>query len=166
MSRRCEAERRRLDFVLVQLRNVRYQVLEEAQRIDGAVIQMRDVLQYVLKRGWERVHSVKHELIGRSPESRVSQGLAHVPQLRSRLDRAMRYALNRQKQEAQSYLTSLNALSPLGILARGYSIMETLSGHQVIRDARQVAVGEAVLARLNRGQLRCLVDDVIPDPSV
>jgi exodeoxyribonuclease VII large subunit len=163
---RCGVERQRLDLALARVRNVRFRVLEQAQRIDGAVIQMRGVLQRVLRRGWEKVHSVKHELIGRSPESRVGQGLAHVPQLRSRLDGAMRYALNRRKQEAQSRLASLNALSPLAILARGYSIVETVSSHQVIRDARQVAVGDAVLARLAQGQLHCLVDEVIPDPSV
>lgn len=166
MSWRCGVERRRLDLALAQVRTVRFRVLKEAQRVDGAVLRMRAVLQGVLKRGWERVHSVKQELIGRSPESRVRHGAAHVPQLRSRLDGAMRYALNRRMQEARSRLARLNALSPLGILDRGYSIVATLSSHHVIRDARQVAVGEAVLARLARGQLRCLVEEVIPDPSV
>jgi hypothetical protein len=36
----------------------------------------------------------------------------------------------------------------------------------VVRDARQVAVGEEVLARLARGKLRCLVEEVTTDSSI
>ena len=163
MSWRCGVERRRLDLARAQVRNIRFRILEEAQRVDGAVIQMREVLQGVLKRGWEKVHSVNHELVGSSPKSRVRQGLAHVPQLRSRLDGAMRYTLNRRNQEARSCVARLNALSPLSILERGYSIVERLSTQEVVRDANQVAVGELILARLARGKLRCRVEELMTD---
>jgi len=163
MGWRCGAERRRLDLALAQIANVRFRILEDMQRVDGAVVQMRQAVQDALKGGWDTVHSVRHELVGRSPEPFVRHGLGQVPQLRSRLDGAMRYVLNRRKQEARSCLASLNALSPLGILDRGYGIVESLSTHQVIRDARQVEVGEAVLARLARGKLRCLVEEVMAD---
>jgi exodeoxyribonuclease VII large subunit len=92
--------------------------------------------------------------------------MAVVPQLLSRLEGVMRYGLNRRKQDARSCLASLNNLSPLGILGRGYSLMETVSTHQVIRDAGQVSVGQEVLTRLAKGRLRCTVNEVMPDPTV
>jgi exodeoxyribonuclease VII large subunit len=134
--------------------------------VDGAVVQMRQAVQDVLRRRWEQAHSSKHELISRSPESRVRHGMAIVPHLLSRLEGVMRYGLNRRKQEARSCLTSLNNLSPLGTLSRGYSIVETVSTHQVIRDARQVSAGQEVLTRLAKGRLRCTVNEVMTDPSV
>lgn len=163
MSWRCGAERHRLDLALAQIANVRFRILEDIQRVDGAVVQMRQVMQGALKRGWDTVHSMKHELVGRSPEPVVRHGLAQVPQLRSRLAGAMRHQLSRRKQEARSCLASLHALSPLGILERGYSLVERLSTGEVIRDANQVAAGEAVLARLARGRLRCRVEEVMAD---
>jgi exodeoxyribonuclease VII large subunit len=166
MSWRCGTERRRLEVALARVASVRFRVLEEAQRVDGAVDRMREVLRRVLKRGWETAHSVAHELLNKSPESRVRHGLAHVPHLRSRLEGAMRYMLNRRKQESRACFANLNALSPLRILDRGYSIVETLSTRRVVRDARQVAVGEEVLARLARGKLRCLVEEVTTDSSI
>jgi exodeoxyribonuclease VII large subunit len=166
VSWRCDVERQRLDLVLAQMTNIRFRILEETQRVDGAVVQMRQAVQDVLRRRWEQVHSSKHELISRSPESRVRHGMAIVPHLLSRLEGVMRYGLNRRKQEARSCLTSLNNLSPLGILARGYSIVETVSTHQVIRDARQVSAGQEVLTRLAKGRLRCTVNEVMTDPSV
>jgi len=74
----------------------------------------------------------------------------------------MQYGLSRRTQAAHACLANLHALSPLGILDRGYSIVETVSPHRVVRDALQVAVGQEVLARLAKGRLRCVVKDVMP----
>ncbi len=166
VSWRCGVERQRLNLVLAQITNIRFRILEQAQHVDGAVVQMRQAVQDGLRRRWERVRSSELELLSRSPESRVRRGMAIMPQLLSRLEGVMRYGLNRRKQEARSCLTSLNNLSPLGILARGYSIVETVSTHQVIRDARQVSAGQEVLTRLAKGRLRCIVNEVMTDPSV
>ncbi len=57
----------------------------------------------------------------------------------------------------------LETLSPLGILARGYSICFTLPGRHVLKAAADVPVGSEVAVRLHRGELLCLVQGVGPD---
>jgi exodeoxyribonuclease VII large subunit len=166
MSSRCGEEHKRLDLVHAHIANIRFRILEEAQRVDGAVVQMRQAVQGALKQGWEKVHFLKHELVTRSPGSQVHHGMAVVPQLRSRLMGVMQYGLERRIQEARSHIASLNNLSPLAILDRGYTIAETVSTHQVIRHASQVSVGQEVLMRLAKGRLRCTVGEVMIDPSV
>lgn len=165
MSRRCEADRQQLDLIVTRIANVRYRVLEDIQQVDGAVAHMRRAVQGLLRQRWDRAHSFKHELIGNSPDGQVRQGLTLVPQLGSRLVQVMRYGLNRRTQSAQACLVNLHTLSPLGILDRGYSILESVSSHRVIRDACDVVMGEEVLARLAKGQLRCVVTNVMPDGS-
>jgi exodeoxyribonuclease VII large subunit len=162
VSRRCAADRQQLDLIVAHIANVRFRVLEEMQQVDGAVANMRQAVQGLLRQGWDQVHSSTHELISHSPDVRVRHGLAMVPQLYSRLEQVMQYGLSRKTQAARSCLANLHALSPLGILARGYSIVETVSPQRVVRDAHQVAVGQEVLARLAKGQLRCVVKDVMP----
>ena len=166
MSSYCGEGRQRLDLLLAQIGNIRFRILEEAQGVDRAVIRIRQAIQSALKRGWEKAHFLKHELDTKSPGSQVHHGMAVVPQLRSRLMGAMQYGLERRRQAARSGLASLNNLSPLAILGRGYSIVETVPTHQVVRDASQVSVGQEVSARLAKGRLRCTVSDVIIDPSV
>jgi exodeoxyribonuclease VII large subunit len=163
MSHRCEADRQQLGLAVAHIANVRYRVLENIQRVDGVVAHMRRAVQGLLRKGWDKAHSFKHELIGNSPDAQVRHGLALVPQLGSRLDQVMRYGLSRRTQAARACLANLHALSPLGILDRGYSILESVSSHRVIRDAREVVVGQEVLARLAKGQLRCVVKNVMPD---
>lgn len=166
MDWRCGNERQRLDLLLAHLARLRFRILEDAQRVDGAVLQMTQAVHDIVKRGREQVHSVKHELVTRSPQSQVRHGLAVVPQLLSRLQGVMQHGLDRRIQEARSCLVNLNHLSPLAILSRGYSIVESISTHQVIRDAEQVPVGQDVLARLAKGQLRCTVKEIVSDHSV
>jgi exodeoxyribonuclease VII large subunit len=50
----------------------------------------------------------------------------------------------------------LNALSPLAVLTRGYSITETADG-RVIRDSSNVKKGDEIDVRLANGKLRAEV---------
>ena len=162
----CDGTRRQLDLMVNYLANVRFRVLEDMQQVDGAVIRMRQAMQELLKPGWDQVHAFQRELIGRSPTARVRHGIALVPQLLSRLQQVMRYGLHRRSQRARSSLARLHTLSPLAILDRGYSLVETVPARRIVRDARQVSAGQEVVARLARGQLRCTVNETMPEGSV
>lgn len=105
-------------------------------------------------------------LMSRSPALQVRRDLVIIPQLRSRLIVAVNHGLKRKTERTHAYLGRFNGLSPLAILDRGYGILETLPGRRIIRDAGQVSVGEEILARLARGQIRCTVEEVRLDPSV
>ena len=166
IRRHCEGTRSQLDLMVSYLANFRFRVLEDMQRVDGTMIRMRQTMQEMLKQGWDQVHALQRELIGRSPTARVRHGTALVPQLLSRLQQVMRYGLDRRSQEAYACLAKLHALSPLAILDRGYSIVETMPERRVVRDASQVLAGQEVVTRLARGQLRCTVNETIPDGSV
>jgi exodeoxyribonuclease VII large subunit len=52
----------------------------------------------------------------------------------------------------------LESLSPLAILARGYSISRLLPDLTIVKDAASVRLGEAVSILLHRGSLTCRVE--------
>jgi exodeoxyribonuclease VII large subunit len=56
-------------------------------------------------------------------------------------------------------VASLDALSPLAVLQRGYSITETADG-QLLRDAGSVSRGDKVGVRLSRGRIAARVEEV------
>ena len=51
----------------------------------------------------------------------------------------------------------LDALSPLGVLSRGYSLCWNDDRTAILRDADQVSLGDGVAVKLRRGELTCTV---------
>jgi exodeoxyribonuclease VII large subunit len=104
--------------------------------------------------------------------SRVQeQALSHAfDEVKSRLTRARRrfesasaacdVAIDTKIQDGRERLgraaASLDALSPLGVLQRGYAIAQDASG-KLVRDAAAVNVGEEVSVRLAKGRLNTRV---------
>lgn len=58
----------------------------------------------------------------------------------------------------QHDLSRLEALSPLAVLRRGYSIAYGLPEGKVLRKSEETAPGRKILVRLAEGQLQCLVE--------
>jgi len=101
-----------------------------------------------------------------NPVLLVKRGLAVIPQFIKRLERQMSLSLDRRKRLIGSTVARLNALSPLAILGRGYSLLFTALDGEIIRRSQDVRAGDKVVARLSEGQLHCTVDRVLPDASV
>ena len=57
-----------------------------------------------------------------------------------------------------SLTAALDAMSPLKVLGRGFSLVENLTG-EIVRDCSEVAVGEKIKVTLSAGQLLCSVDE-------
>ena len=57
-----------------------------------------------------------------------------------------------------SLTAALDAMSPLKVLGRGFSLVENLTG-EIVRDCSEVAVGEKIKVTLSVGQLLCSVDE-------
>jgi exodeoxyribonuclease VII large subunit len=59
----------------------------------------------------------------------------------------------------------LEALSPMNVLARGYSLTQT-GDRRVVREAASVAIGEILMTRVQRGQITSRVLSIEPEPPV
>jgi exodeoxyribonuclease VII large subunit len=72
-------------------------------------------------------------------------------------------AIERQMVEAEKRFAlataSLDALSPLAVLHRGYAIAQREDG-TLLRDANSVTIGDSVKVRLEKGRIKATVDQV------
>jgi exodeoxyribonuclease VII large subunit len=103
------------------------------------------------------IDSLRQDLLLGSPIRRVEQGLAMLPQLRTRLEQRVCSILTGWGQSLQQNAGALHALSPLAILARGYSITRRWPQMQLLRSVDEVAAGDAVHIRLASGDIVCEV---------
>lgn len=78
------------------------------------------------------------------------------------LNRAIERRLESEKTRAAGLAGRLEALSPLAVLSRGYSITLDESG-RAVRESSDVAPGDRLVTRLARGRLSCRVESCEPD---
>ncbi|MBX9579075.1 MAG: exodeoxyribonuclease VII large subunit, partial [Gemmataceae bacterium] len=70
----------------------------------------------------------------------------------ARLHRAARQRLDRAADRLAALAARLDTLSPLNVLARGYSLTRTADG-RLVRAATDVAPGDRIVTRLAAGEV-------------
>src|SRR5262245_32028760 len=99
------------------------------------------------------------------------QPLDHVRDLEKRLDdldgrlaRAARQSIARHRERLAAVAGKLSTLSPLNVLARGYSLTHGPDG-RLLRDASTVHPGDTLSTRLAAGEVVSRVESVRPGPE-
>src|SRR5207249_10263896 len=110
-------------------------------------------------RARQRVDDLAGRRAFRLPLERIRDCERRLDDWSERLRRAGGQRLQRSQQRLEALTARLDALSPLNILARGYSVTQTETG-SVIRDAASLRVGETVRTRLHRGRIVSRVEGV------
>lgn len=134
-----------------------------AQRLDEYTGLLEQSLRDMLMRLQRRLEACRHTVLASSPLVRVRNALVLAPQLLKRLKQQIRAALAARRQAVRSFAVALDSLSPLAILARGYSIIQRVPDQAVVKRATDVSVGDEVRARLAEGHLICGVRKILSD---
>lgn len=120
-------------------------------------------LDQAIDRGLTQRRTALTELASRrvmqSPTGFIDQRRLELDSIRLRLDAAATGRLHRERQEFARLAAKLDALSPLKVLGRGYSIALDAEGCAV-READQLKAGDKLDLRLSRGGAKCLVESV------
>jgi len=94
----------------------------------------------------------------------VQQRSQRLDELLERMRLALERLTGAMKERLQLAAVSLEALSPLRVLERGYSVTFGPAG-RVLRSAAGLSEGDVILTRLLEGQVRSRVLDVAPEGS-
>jgi exodeoxyribonuclease VII large subunit len=86
-----------------------------------------------------------------------------LDELESRLKRGMQRTVEASQQRLASHSASLNALSPLAVLERGYSLTKRVADGELIRDAAQLREGDQLSTLFARGSVISEVRSVESD---
>jgi exodeoxyribonuclease VII large subunit len=71
---------------------------------------------------------------------------------------AMQFIFESRKSSFCTAAARLDALSPLAILERGYSVTRALPGYALVKDVQQVSVGQNVEVTVSRGAMICRIE--------
>ena len=158
MQNRLSHDRLRLDSLTRRLRHPGERLRQQAQRLDDLDMRLRRAFLLSLNQRRERLARAETRLAAQHPGRNLKLLAQRLDSLAERLPRAMRELLKDRRQRFQAHLQTLQVVSPLATLARGYSILLDDQG-QAIRSAEQTRNGQRLTARLAQGELLVRVED-------
>jgi len=97
------------------------------------------------------------------PGNRLRQHGQRLDELERRLANAFRRTLQDLRARCEAAARTLNAVSPLATLGRGYAIVTRATDGAILRAARQVTPGDGIRIRLSEGSLGAVVTS--PEPA-
>lgn len=158
MQGRLAHERLRLDGISRRLRHPGERLRQQAQRLDDLDMRLRRALEQSLSRRQERLARLDGRLAGQHPGRQLALLRQRLDSLAERLPRATQQLLRQRRQALASLAQTLQIVSPLATLGRGYSILLDERG-KPIRSAAQTHPGQRLKARLGEGELEVRVED-------
>jgi exodeoxyribonuclease VII large subunit len=106
-----------------------------------------------------RMHVENRASLLRHPSARVAELRQRADRAMMQLERALAARVADPKRRLSELAAALDALSPLAVLERGYSLAtvaaagsDDLSGRRLVRDAAELAEGDRVELRFHRGR--------------
>jgi len=120
---------------------------------------MRQTVSRRLELARARLDDLSQRRCFRLPLERLHDHEQRLDDWLERLNRAERQKLAQAGQRIEAFAARLQALSPLSVLARGYSLTRKESDNSVVRNAEQVRPGERLVNLLQHGRVISRVEE-------
>jgi exodeoxyribonuclease VII large subunit len=143
------------DEVKTKLRNARVDT-------NSATHQLEVSLNQLLKKQTLRTNALVQKISPARLQARVATARARYDSAAAACNTAMGEQLDQGRSRLGLAAASLDALSPLAVLHRGYAIAQDANG-KLVRDAATVKIGDQVAIKLERGKLTTKVQGVEPE---
>ncbi|AFV11835.1 exodeoxyribonuclease VII large subunit XseA [Thermacetogenium phaeum DSM 12270] len=114
---------------------------------------------------WERTRAYSEKNLGGYLKRIIRLHKQDIRILRLRLGSGMRALLDRSAGETRALAGKLNALNPLAVLERGFSLCLNPQTGGIVRDSAAVEIGDTVTVILRKGSLSCRVQGKKEDPE-
>ncbi|MEZ6126217.1 MAG: exodeoxyribonuclease VII large subunit [Planctomycetaceae bacterium] len=134
----------------------------QALRTHG--VRMRQAISNRIERLKLNLQTIAARSVFHRPMTLVDERRRQCDELAERAERSLRLKIERLQQKLASTSASLDALSPLKVLSRGYSLT-TLSDGTLLTTSEAIRPGQQLVTRLKTGTVVSVVQDALPDES-
>jgi exodeoxyribonuclease VII large subunit len=157
LRRHCARERRRLASVARRVRDPRLRIVDLRERAAG----LADRIARAMRRRLQITHAALDGTVQRlelqHPATRVATLTRAVALGRRRLELAADHRLRDSRARVARAAGSLQDLSPLAVLQRGYSLTRRWPDAAIVRDAATLAPGDEIEITFAAGRARARI---------
>ena len=129
------------------------------QNLDAASSAMAAALSHQLRNARQRLDVLSRSAALSSPTGYLEQRQEQLEHLKSRLIAAQNQMLHQKRNRFVSCTAKLDAMSPLKVLSRGYSIVNAENG-AILRSVRQTAPKQQISVMFADGSINAIVSEI------
>ena len=152
MSRRLQRLEQKTNDLRNRLQHPGRKLQEQAQHLDHLDIRLKRSMQAMVQLYRHRMTLSRDRLLRQHPRDALVQKKQHMNNAVIRLSKAVGQQLRQKMNHTEQTLHLLDAVSPLKILGRGFSVLRN-DNNQVVKSTTSVRPGENLRARLSDGEL-------------
>ena len=139
-------------------------MLDQMQRLDRLTEQLEGRTRQLVKQRYIQLAQQQAALAGNHPGARVLYLKKQLEGFNKRMNNSIHASLKENKLNLTGKIKQLDALSPLKVMARGYSLVYDELENHIIGSIDQVQDGDKVKVKLSDGQLDCVVQSKRGEP--
>ena len=128
------------------------------QNLDAMLSAMEGAFSRQLKAASRHLNVLSRSAVLQSPMGYIDQRVKDLQLLKSRMTASQNQAISRCNERCISLAATLDAMSPLKVLSRGYAMAQNVQGN-VIRKAEQITVGETLQLQFFDGKVLATVTE-------
>jgi len=128
-------------------------------RLNACSARIADLEDRQLKLARQRLNAIADRRVLTSPLTYIQDRRMQLDRIAAALDSAAGRYLSRRRERFGKLAASLDAMSPLKVLGRGYAIA-TKSDGKAVKSGDDVVTGELIDLRLAQGMLGCRVETI------
>jgi exodeoxyribonuclease VII large subunit len=130
-----------------------------SQKLDDLDQRLRYAWRFRLQQSENTCQQLNTRLLNASPERTLSRQQNTLRMLSQRMSHRITSLLEQQKSHLSNCARTLNAISPLQTLERGYSITTDAKGNN-LTDAQKLSEGDIIQTRLHKGKIISRIEQV------
>ena len=125
---------------------------EIAKTLSSLELRMRQNVFKAVEYYRKQLASIEKSVLFRKPTERINQYRQTVDELKRNMVAEITHLVTLQRKSVQALTGKLDALSPLAILERGYSICSKLPEGKIVRSVKEISVGDALKVLFTDGE--------------
>jgi len=130
---------------------------QQKQRLDDLEQRLMGAMRATLNSDRTRVSEMFTRLVHQSPAHTVREYRVRHGSLAGRLEHALKQCVSHADHRLKLAMRTLNTVSPLATLSRGFAVVKRVSDGALITDSNAVDVGDEIETTLARGKLQARV---------
>ncbi|BFH61688.1 exodeoxyribonuclease VII large subunit [Paenibacillus azoreducens] len=132
-------------------------LLQHAERLDMLKQRLQGSMRAKLSQSREKQSRLHHGLMRHHPQEQLAYAKKRCELNSKQLTALMQALLKNKQSQLRSSIRQLDALSPLKVMARGYSLVYDEQEQRLIKSVNDAQLGDLVRIKVSDGQLSCQV---------